>query len=228
MVKKQGPMLCCRIENDELEQIDTPEEEGIAGEETETETADTSNKTEAKKGFGKLFWIMLFLFVIVTAGGIYYFLFYKDTGTASLKGNLIDSTKIQTQPVAPPPETIEQKNNTAETDTVEKIIPLAQQVSDTWKYDPSKKEQLFRKFENDSEVRNNIYFDGNKYNVQISSWRSRTIAMSEAQRIRESGFRACISEVNLPQLGGRWYRIRIIFFNTVDEAQAFLIEHKNL
>lgn len=72
---------------------------------------------------------------------------------------------------------------------------------------------------NEQHVGNMIFTDGNLYCVQISSFRMRSRAETELQRLRAMGENAFIIEVNLPQLDGIWYRVRIGYFRTLNEAR---------
>jgi outer membrane protein OmpA-like peptidoglycan-associated protein len=72
---------------------------------------------------------------------------------------------------------------------------------------------------NERHVGNMIFTDGNLYCVQISSFRMRSRAENELQRLRAMGENAFIIEVNLPQLDGTWYRVRIGYFRTLNEAR---------
>lgn len=81
---------------------------------------------------------------------------------------------------------------------------------------------LFREIPNDKTVTDRIYFDGRKYTVQISSWKSATTAEKEASKLRKRGFDAFIIKVFVPAKGSTWNRVRIGYFNSVKEAEEFL------
>jgi outer membrane protein OmpA-like peptidoglycan-associated protein len=63
-----------------------------------------------------------------------------------------------------------------------------------------------------------IFTDGYLFTVQVSSWRSRAKAESEAKRLQDQGYNAFIIIAELPDLDGTWYRVRIGYFNTFEEA----------
>ncbi|MFN3695653.1 MAG: SPOR domain-containing protein, partial [Ignavibacterium sp.] len=75
------------------------------------------------------------------------------------------------------------------------------------------------KFDIERNVGGMIFTDGYKYCVQASSWRNKTKAESEVQRLKSLGYNAFIVEANLPELDGVWYRVRVGFFDTLDEAR---------
>lgn len=63
-----------------------------------------------------------------------------------------------------------------------------------------------------------IFTDGYLYTVQVSSWRSRAKADSEVKRLQDQGYNAFIVIAELPDLDGIWYRVRVGYFNTFEEA----------
>ena len=68
-------------------------------------------------------------------------------------------------------------------------------------------------------VKNLIYSDGNLYCFQVSSWKRETVAKQEVARIKKKGYDAFYVEAQIPNRG-TWYRVRVGYFNSVDEAQA--------
>jgi OOP family OmpA-OmpF porin len=69
-------------------------------------------------------------------------------------------------------------------------------------------------------IGNMIFTDGNLYCFQVSSFRYRSQAEKDAQRLRELGQNVFIVEANLPELDGIWYRVRIGYFNSLSEART--------
>lgn len=74
----------------------------------------------------------------------------------------------------------------------------------------------------ETRVSDRVFFDGKNYNVQVSSWPSRSRAEEEVNRLRKLGVNAIIVEANLPQKGGMWYRVRIGPFKSQKEAEEIL------
>jgi cell division protein FtsN len=64
-----------------------------------------------------------------------------------------------------------------------------------------------------------IFTDGNLYCFQVSSYRTRERAETDAQKYRNMGYNVFIVEANLPSLDGIWYRVRIGYFNSLSEAR---------
>jgi len=63
-----------------------------------------------------------------------------------------------------------------------------------------------------------IFTDGYLYCFQVSSWRSREKAEAEMKRLKAEGYNAFIVIADLPELDGTWYRVRIGYFNSLDEV----------
>lgn len=70
-------------------------------------------------------------------------------------------------------------------------------------------------------IRGMIFSDGNKYCFQVSSWKNRSKAENETARLKDEGYNAFIVEAYLPNKGGTWYRVRIGYFNTLEEAETY-------
>lgn len=73
----------------------------------------------------------------------------------------------------------------------------------------------------DRNVRGTIFTDGNKYSFQVSSWKDKSQAEVELKRLTSAGHNAFIVEAYLPQKGGNWYRVRIGYFNTAQDADQY-------
>jgi len=65
---------------------------------------------------------------------------------------------------------------------------------------------------------NMIFTDGNLFCVQESSWRSRNKAESEAKKLQTAGYNSFIVIADSPELEGTWFRVRLGYYNTFDEA----------
>ncbi len=70
-------------------------------------------------------------------------------------------------------------------------------------------------------VKNNIYFGNGNYIVQISSWKSKATAESEALRYGKEGYNALVETAQVPGRG-TWYRVKVGNFKTLSEAERFL------
>jgi SPOR domain len=85
---------------------------------------------------------------------------------------------------------------------------------------------LYRDIPNDQAIAERIFFDGNKYTVQSSSWKSTKIAEQEANKLIKRGFDAFIFKVFIKSKGSTWHRVRIGYFDTRTEAAEFLKKNK--
>ncbi|MDP3148543.1 MAG: SPOR domain-containing protein [Ignavibacteria bacterium] len=70
-------------------------------------------------------------------------------------------------------------------------------------------------------VRDNIYLEGSTYVVQISSWKSESIADQEVARLKRKGIKAFKTSALVPQKGGTWYRVKVGGFSSIEEASQF-------
>lgn len=79
--------------------------------------------------------------------------------------------------------------------------------------DPSGKAEVVR-------IKNNVYRYGEYFVVQVASFKSRTIAESEASKYNRQGHQSYIEEVDIPGRGV-WYRLRVGNFQSVADADNF-------
>jgi cell division septation protein DedD len=80
---------------------------------------------------------------------------------------------------------------------------------------------LLREMKNDNKVGSNIYTDGTKFYVQVSSWKNIAKAEEEAKKMKAKGHDAFIVKAYIEQFKGTWYRVRVGSFNTKADAEAF-------
>jgi hypothetical protein len=73
-------------------------------------------------------------------------------------------------------------------------------------------------------VKGYVYKYENMYAVQLSSWKSKSIALSETKKLLNAGNPAFIERTNL--YGETYYRVRVGGFNSLKEAEQFLIKNK--
>lgn len=63
-----------------------------------------------------------------------------------------------------------------------------------------------------------VFTDGYLYCYQVSSFRSRAKAEQESSELKAKGFDSFVVIADSPDLDGTWYRVRVGYFNTLDEA----------
>jgi len=73
-------------------------------------------------------------------------------------------------------------------------------------------------FENETNPEGTIFTDGNLFCFQVSSWKKLSVAESEVNRLIRKGFNAFIVKANLGDKKGVWYRVRVGYFNSKEEA----------
>jgi cell division septation protein DedD len=71
-------------------------------------------------------------------------------------------------------------------------------------------------------VKKTIYTDGSKYCFQISSWQNKVKAESEVAKLKNQGHNAFLTEIYLANRGGTWYRVRIGYFNSIEETENYM------
>ncbi|MGA7839150.1 MAG: SPOR domain-containing protein [Ignavibacteriaceae bacterium] len=72
-----------------------------------------------------------------------------------------------------------------------------------------------------TKVGNNVSSDRGSFTVQVSSWKSRTIALEQLAKFISKGYDAFIEKANIPEKG-TWYRVKVRNFKTQKEAEDFL------
>lgn len=127
---------------------------------------------------------------------------------SAILNNNIDITKDDTPEVT---ENVETQNNlpdetTTNIETSEPVVESTPLNNVTTK--------------NYKRVRGNIFSDGNKYVVQVASFRSESIARNEAGKLRNKGMDAFVEEAEIPGRG-TWHRVKVGFFNSLSEAEDF-------
>lgn len=80
---------------------------------------------------------------------------------------------------------------------------------------------LFRNDNKDRMVKQNIFSDGSKFAIQMSSWPSVAKAASEVNKFRGMGYQAYILKFKLKN-DKPWYRVRIGDFSSINDADAVL------
>ncbi len=69
-------------------------------------------------------------------------------------------------------------------------------------------------------IKDYIYqYDDGTFAIQLSSWKSKTVALSETQKLIDKGYDAFIEETGLS--GGTYYRVRVGGYKSLNEAEDF-------
>jgi len=81
--------------------------------------------------------------------------------------------------------------------------------------------------ENERALANAIFTDGNLYCIQISSWKTKSYAERELNKLLEKGFNAFIFSAKPKNKNSIWHRVRVGYFESLDEAQKIQKAIKN-
>lgn len=73
----------------------------------------------------------------------------------------------------------------------------------------------------DRNYRGNIWTDGNLFTIQVSSWRNKEKAENEVARLKSAGHDAYLMDIFISSKNQNWYRVRVGYFNSFDEAQKY-------
>lgn len=205
------------------EEIDNDENDLLLNEEESFDEEITDSKSfenkdlkfeDKKKKKSLLIYFLVAAFLILGAIGIYYIFFNKNNleryeQLESITGNIeeapgdainnLDEPIVETQ--VKDELYISPKVEETEEDIVENTnVNSSNDGAESNKIDSPDKEK---------EVAENIYFDGFVYNVQISSWKQRSVADRELQKLIDKGFPAFVIKVYIPKFDGDWHRVRI-------------------
>lgn len=112
---------------------------------------------------------------------------------------------------------LEQQNKTSPKEEIKPVKVEASKAIST---------EMYREIPNEQTITDRIYFDGKRYTVQISSWKSSSIAEKEVNKLKKHGFDAFIYKVYIKAKGSTWNRVRIGYFNSVNEAEEFIKKNK--
>ncbi len=69
-----------------------------------------------------------------------------------------------------------------------------------------------------------IFSDGNLFVVQKASFKKELMARAFANRLKEKGEKAFVVKANIPGKG-TWYRVRVGYFNSLQEAERYSRKH---
>lgn len=73
----------------------------------------------------------------------------------------------------------------------------------------------------DKNVRGNIWSDGNLYVIQVSSWRTKSVADKEVAKLKAGGHNAFVYQIYIPSKRATYNRVRVGYFNSLQEAQEY-------
>lgn len=212
-------------------------------EDKKKEDEENGEEEGKKKISKKLLIILIAVFIVITAGGVYYFFFMGNDshseevveeghgkseegghgggehGEESIEDSLRRHRK---HPLTP--EEIGEHREASEHFSVDANKPHEKAVNESAPLIETELEDplSIKEFPHEKKISNTIYYNEGKYMVQISSWKRSSRAIKIVEKLRRYGYNAFIVKAYLPALGGTWYRVRIGFFDTLEDAKEFL------
>ncbi len=202
-----------------------------------------SSKLLSKLKFGKTLWMLIGAFVFIGIIGVYFLFFtgaeeHVETNQTVLPDTLIYKKLKPTESISDISNKDKNQNNSAEK-SAEKVSGDKQKEHDnletvkaetktntekSLKFKNS--ENLYQIFPDEKQIRNLIFLQNGVYSVQVSSRKDKNKAEQYAKKLRNVGYNAFIVKTYLTKLKSTWYRVRIGFFKTINEAVQFKTENK--
>lgn len=82
-------------------------------------------------------------------------------------------------------------------------------------------------YNNEYIVEGTIFSDGALYCYQVSSWKNKSVAEKEVQKLIKKGFNAFVMQAKIGNDKNIWYRVRVGFFDSLEEAKDNQKKAKN-
>lgn len=239
-------------EKPEKKKIELPEEDSSSAGELVKQTVPVPPAEEEfgkipvikkrKFTFGKMLWFIIAGAVIVNAVLVYFIFFSGNSSESEDENERIKKEQISENdkeaadgktsedlgkyslslnPQKSADEKIKQDTSLSSDDNLRNLNAPAENSGKTVNL-----KDIYQDLPEETRIPNtNIFYDGKRYNLQISSWKKMAIAETEVRKLREKGYNAFITKAYLEKFGGTWYRVKIGFFNSEKEASEY---EKNL
>lgn len=209
--------------------INKAKEEPQAEEKIDSKAAYSEVKSSVRSndsGNKRLIILALAAVFIILLTAIIYFTTAPSSTSTQVQSYLDEKVDVKAEEVIKPDSTVSDISKNKETSN--KVELLKEEVKEPEQQTPRKQlvktsyTGLYRKIIKDDNITDRVYYDGQKYTVQISSWRSKTIAEHEVQKLKKLGFDAFIYRVYIKSKDGTWNRVRIGYFDSKNKALDFL------
>lgn len=228
------------VEIDELESKDVIEDDIVKEEIAAFKKEGEVRYIHAKKRRSPIIYMLIVAFLLIGAIGMYYLFFDNPTWLydehevevqlSQQHAQQLEDAKQkaleenETKAIETDNKTETKKVEDDQEDKLEKTEDSKKIVVKTKVEEPNEntaKVELKKKTSKslDQEVAENIYFDGNDYNVQVSSWKQEKFAKLEVSKLEKKGLSAYFVKVFIPKFNSTWHRVRIGPFSTLDEAK---------
>lgn len=94
----------------------------------------------------------------------------------------------------------------------------------------TEKPEIEEKYEYDASneriARGTIFTDGVKYCIQLSSWKTKSKAEAQVKKYKNKGYDAFMVEAYISRSRGTWYRVRVGYYDSLEEAEKIQKEIK--
>jgi len=76
-------------------------------------------------------------------------------------------------------------------------------------------------FETETKINSYLYTDGSMFCLQTSAFKKKKNAEREAAQFVKENHKAFVHQAEIPSKGGKWYQVRVGFFNSQEEANTY-------
>ncbi|HSD63663.1 MAG TPA: SPOR domain-containing protein [Ignavibacteriaceae bacterium] len=165
--------------------------------------------------------------IIALAGIIFLYLKLKSENNLSRTNNT-ETGKPQTKviernydvPVTYPYDSVKETKKTGVPGNVSDQNVTSEKKIDTSGRELNSNQPEIRESVNAERIENYIYQYPEGIVVQVSSWKSKSIALSEVKKYRNAGYTAFAEMSTVPGMG-LYYRVKVGYFNSLNEAKEF-------
>ena len=219
--------------NDLINEAKEPQAEETVESQTIYDKVKSSSRSEERGNKRILILAFAAIFVILLTAIIYFTSAPTETST-KMQTYIDEPEKTKKEVVIEPADKVDStvSDNSKNKETSNEVTLLKEEAKDPVKKVPPKQvvktnySGLYREITRDVSITDRIYYDGQKYTVQISSWKSKTIAEHEVKKLKKLGFDSFIYKVFIKSKGATYNRVRIGYFNSKNEAAKFLKRNK--
>ena len=170
---------------------------------------------------------MLLIGALVVIGLVaVYIIFFEGFGL--IKKKTAAPPKVQTETQQTQPSVTPDSLNQPPAETAKPVSNASLGAKED-KYQKVKESQagnILREMKSESKVGSNIYTEGGKYFVQVSSWKNLAKAEQEVKKLKAKGNDAFVVKAYIEQFKGTWYRVRVGGFKSKEEAEAFSAKNR--
>ncbi|RPI72679.1 MAG: SPOR domain-containing protein [Ignavibacteriales bacterium] len=209
--------------NDPKEEDDSAIKEAFKYAEERKTRLDSFNK----KSYGGF--IFAFVIILAAAGVIYLSFYYTDRNDIPVtfqndppkEFNVVVERSFDIPVSFPNTAGISGSFYKAIDDNLLKPVESSQAETNIITESKTSPEPEIRNAQPSKRIRGYIYqYEDGTFAAQVSSWKSRTIALSETKKFLEAGYNAFVEQTELS--GKTYYRVRVGGFNSFAEAESFL------